>query len=292
MIQANLFVRLLYGVAVLPFLFTLTAGQDTVSPQREEIVRTKSISRTMKFGPGGNISLIGAPHGSVSVEGWAKNQVSVSAEIEVHGKSEEDAARIAKVTGFYVEEDVTSLRIYSVGPHNKKYLKQVDKKFPKNLRNNRFSINYKIFVPEFSDLRIDGGRGDFELRGIEGAFAINYVESNALLRLVGGSVQVIIGKGNVDVTIAARSWRGRSADIQVADGNIDLRLPKNLNADLSLKILRAGRIANGYTSLEPKPRTEFSDTFMDAIAGSGGAKLSFTIGDGNLTIHDFEKPAR
>jgi len=38
-------------------------------------------------------------------------------------------------------------------------------------------------------------------------------------------------------------------------------------------------------------KTKFTDKDMHAKAGSGGAELSFTIGDGVLKIADFEKPA-
>ena len=39
-------------------------------------------------------------------------------------------------------------------------------------------------------------------------------------------------------------------------------------------------------------RTKFTDKGMTAKAGNGGADLSFTIGDGILTIGDFEKIAK
>jgi hypothetical protein len=266
--------------------------QIPLTPDAFPIVRTKTMTKTAGFGPGGTIVLLGAPKGSVIVEGWNERKVRIEAEIIVRANNEEDAARLAKVTGFYVDEDVTSVRIYSVGPHDKRAVKKIDKKFPKKLRKNPFSISYKIKVPHFSDLQIDGGDGALDLRGVEGVHRINYQKSNAVLHLIGGSVQVTVGTGSVDVTIATRSWRGRDADIQLATGNLNLRLPKNLNADLEARILRTGSITNSYSNLSPKPRTEFSGTFMNAIGGSGGARLAFTVGDGSMNIRDFEKPAQ
>ncbi|MDH3529551.1 MAG: hypothetical protein OEQ28_08300, partial [Acidobacteriota bacterium] len=186
-------------------------------------------------------------------------------------------------------EDVTSVRIYSVGPHDKKAVKKIDKKFPKRLRNNPVFINYRIKVPHFSDLQIDGGKGALRLEGIEGVLRVNYLESDAVLKLIGGSVQVTVGSGTIDVTIQTRSWRGRDADIQLARGVIRLWLPNNLNADLSARILRSGTITNSYKTLVPRRQTEFSETFINAIAGSGGARLAFSVGDGSLEIQDFEK---
>lgn len=282
--------RISWVLSLLAFLPIAALSQTDGSSTAYKIVRTKTMSKTAKFGPGGTISLVGPPVGGISVEGWKKNEVAVEAEIVIHAENEEDAARIAAVTGFVLDEDVVTLKITSVGPHDKKYLKKADKKFPKRLRSNLFEINYKLYVPHYSDLIIDGGKGRLELKEVEGTFRVNYLESDAVLSLVGGNVSVIIGKGSVDVTIAARSWRGRNADVQLSAGEINLRLPKNLNADLVAKVLRTGTINNGYPNLEPKPRTEFSESFMSATAGSGGANLAFTVGDGNLNILDIDKP--
>jgi hypothetical protein len=121
---------------------------------------------------------------------------------------------------------------------------------------------------------------------------INYLESNAKMSLIGGAIQATIGSGEVDVTIATRSWRGQFAEVQVATGNMNLWLPKNLNANLSAEVLRTGKIDNSYKLLKPMRRTKFTEKGMQAIAGNGGAALSFTVGDGNLTIADFETIAK
>ncbi len=280
--------RYLSVLSVIALIPISVLAQAEATSEAYKIVRTKTMSKTARFGPGGTISLVGAPNGGISVEGWEKNEVAVEAEIVVYAENEEDAKRIASVTGFVLNEDIVSLKIHSVGTHNKKYLKKADRKFPKSLRGNPFEINYKLYVPHFSDLQIDGGKGGLKLKDVEGTFRVNYLESDAVLRLVGGNVSIIVGKGSVDVTIATRSWRGRNADVQLAAGDINLRLPKNLNADLFARVLRSGTITNGYASLEPKPRTEFTGSFMSATAGSGGAHLAFTVGEGNLNILDSE----
>ncbi|MGI8669934.1 MAG: hypothetical protein ACR2J3_08850 [Aridibacter sp.] len=256
------------------------------------IKRTKFKTETLKFGSGGTISVVGAPNGAIRIEGWNENKVEISAEIEVQAENEEDLAKLAEVCGFVIDESMLSLRIISVGTNDKKHLKEIDKNFPKKLRGMPYKVNYKIKVPVFSDLEIDGGKGDFILSNVEGTMRIKYLESNAKLELIGGTVQATIGLGDVDVTIAARSWRGRFAEIQVARGNLNVWLPNNLDANLTAKVLRTGKIENSYELLEPVERTKFTDNVMLAKAGNGGANLSFTVGDGMLKIDDFEKPAK
>lgn len=272
--------------------FSILAFAQDSNTTTKLLKRTQFKSNTVKFGSGGTVSIVGSPVGSVQIEGWSKNEVEINAEIEVQAETEADLARLAEVTGFAVDESMLHLRIISVGTHDRKYLKSVDKKFPKKLREMPYKVDYKIKVPYFTDLEIDGGRGDLNLSTVEGTMQIKYLESNAKLNLIGGTVMATIGSGDVDVTISTRSWRGRFAEIQVARGNLNVRLPNNLNANLTAEVLRTGKIENTYNLLEPMERTKFTPTSMDAKAGNGGAKLSFTVGDGNINIKDFEKPAK
>lgn len=285
------FSKLIVLIFFLTSFSILAFAQDSKATTKL-IKRTQFKSNTVKFGSGGTVSIVGSPVGSIQIEGWKKNEVEISAEIEVQAETEEDLARLAEVTGFTVDESMLHLRIISVGTHDKKYLKSVDKKFPKKLREMPYKVNYKIKVPYFTDLEIDGGRGDLNLSTIEGTMQIKYLESNAKLNLIGGTVMATIGSGDVDVTIAARSWRGRFAEIQVARGNLNVWLPNNLSANLTAKVLRTGVIDNSYKLLEPLDQTKFTNTSMLAKAGNGGAELSFTVGDGNIKIESFEKPAQ
>lgn len=253
---------------------------------------TKFKTETIEFGSGGTISIIGAPEGSIEIEGWNKAEVEITAEIEVQAANEEDLKLLASVSGFMIEDSMSHISISSVGSHDKKYLKSVNKKFPKRLRDTPFKINYKIKVPSYSDLEIDGGRGDLTLSMVEGTMRIKYLESNANLSLIGGTVQATIGAGDVNVTIASRSWRGRFAEIQVAKGSLNVWLPQNLNANFSAKVLRTGKIDNSYDSLKPTRKSPFTDTEITAKAGNGGAELSFTVGDGMLKIGGSEKIAK
>ncbi|NNF00846.1 MAG: DUF4097 family beta strand repeat protein [Pyrinomonadaceae bacterium] len=273
-------------------IFSLNLFAQKQSKTAKLIKRTKHVTESVEFGSGGTISITGAPLGSVQVEGWNKSEVEITAEIIVQAANEADLEKLAAVCGFSVDDSgMTHLRITSVGTHDKKYLKRVAKKFPKRLRGAPFTVNYKIKTPVFSDLVIDGGHGDLNISSVEGTMRISYVKSNAKLNLRGGTVQATIGSGDVDVTVATRSWRGRFAEIKVLQGSLNVWLPQNLHANLTASVLRNGKIDNSYKLLKPMRKTKFTEKDMRAKAGNGGAQLSFTIGDGILKIADFEKPA-
>ncbi len=266
---------------------SLTVASFAQTPKL--IKRTTYKTETVELGAGGTFSITGAPNGSISVEGWQKNAVEISAEIEMQAPTEADLAELAKVSGYAVDEDFVHVRITSVGTYDKEYMKRTAKKFPKNLLTMPLKIDYKIKVPMYCDVEIDGGKGDLLFSKVEGALKINYLDVNAKLNLVGGSIVATFGSGTVDVIIPNRSWRGRSADVQIANGTMNVQMPLNLNANLDLKVLRTGKIENNLTNLKPRDRTKFTDQTMIAKAGSGGAALSFTVGEGSLKLLETEK---
>ena len=277
----------LYGL----FQFTVVFVSLTVvsfAQTNQLIKRTTYKTETVEFGVGGTVSIIGAPAGSIVVEGWQRNAVEISAEVEMQAATEADLAELARVNGFVIDDSFGHIRITSVGTHDKNYMKRVAKKFPRNLLGLPFKIDYVIKVPAYTDLQIDGGKGDLTLSNVEGTTRINFLESNAKLNLIGGSVAATFGNGEVEVVIPNRKWRGRSADIQLANGTMNVQLPLNLNANLDARVLRTGQIENTLTNLKPRDHTKFTEKSISANAGSG-VFLSFTVGDGTLKLVETEK---
>ena len=278
----------LFSFIVLGLIFlslNLICNAQTNELRRRTIFKTE----TAKFGAGGTISIVGAPNGSIEIEGWQRNEIEVSAEIEMRAESEEDLATLAAVSNFVLEIDFGHARIESFGNYNKDYLKRFAKNFPKRLRDAPLKIDYKIKVPVYCDLEIDGGRGDFNLSKVEGTMQIKYLETNAKLELLGGTIQANFGKGDVDVQIPKNNWRGRSVEIQLINGNMNIELSQNLSAEINAKVLRKGQIENSLKTLQPREKAKFTDKQIIATTGNGGANLSFTIGDGNLKLTEINQ---
>jgi hypothetical protein len=260
----------------------------TFAQTKPLLTRTTYKTENIDFGAGGTLSVVGAPHGSITIEGWQKNEVEITADIEVQAETEADLALLAQVNTFVLDESFGHITIQSVGAYDKKYLKNVAKKLPKNLLAMPFRIDYKIKVPVYCDLEINGGNGDLNLSNVEGTMRINVLETNAKLNLIGGTIIATFGSGTVDVMIPTRGWRGRSADIQLASGTMNVSLPANLSAEIDAKVLRNGQIENSYKTLKPRDRTKFTTKLIAAKTGNGGAGLSFTVGDGTLKLSGIE----
>lgn len=272
-------------------MFCASAAIPCLAQTSGLLKRTTYKTDRLEFGVGGTVAIVGAPNGSIRVEGWKQREIEITAEIEVQAPTEADLAKLAAVTGFVLEESLGRTGIISIGTHDKKYMKRAAKKFPKNLLTMPFKIDYVIKVPQYCDLQIDGGKGDLSVSMVEGTMKINYLDSNAKLELVGGGISATFGSGKVDVTIPTRSWRGRFADIQLASGEMQVGLPPSLNAEVDATILRTGKIENGYAEFKPRVRKgEFTDKSIVAKTGTGGISLKFTVGDGTLKLSPLAKP--
>jgi len=262
---------------------TITAAAQTSALLKRTTMKTESVD----FGAGGTVTVTGAPLGSITITGGQSNKVEISAEIEVQAGTEADLALLASVSGYGVETNMGHTTITSVPP-TKQALK--GKKFNKALLAMPFKIDYVIKVPRFTDLEITGGEGDLSISGVDGSMQLKFVKTNARLDLVGGVISATFGDGTVDVTIPDRSWRGRAADIQLANGTMNVQLPLNLNAEVDAKILRTGKIDSAYGAFKPRERDiPFGEKIIMAKAGSGGIALKFTVGDGMLNFTETKK---
>lgn len=272
-----------------PILFSLgimlSTGVCFSANGQQMVKRTTSKVDKFDFGAGGTVSIAGAPIGSIRVTGSSKNEVEVSAEIEIQAPTETDAARLAAVTTFVTDESLGRTGIVSVGTHNKLGDKKLWRKFPKELMGLPFRIDYIVSVPRYCDLQIDAGKGDITVTGVEGTIRVNSTASDTMLSLVGGGFTGTFGTGTVDITMPDRSWRGNAIDVQLGSGTMTVHLPFNLSAELDARVLRSGKIENTIAGLKPRDRnSQFSDRLVIAKAGSGGVAMKFTIGDGTLRL--------
>jgi len=210
--------------------------------------------------------------------------VDITADIELRAATEADLALLSTINSFTLDEDANHIRILTTGTHDKAFMKRVAKKFPKALLNLPWKIDYHIRVPAMCDIELDAGRGPLSLTGVEGAISLKALETEATLTLTGGDVMATIGGGSVKVNLAARSWRGPGALIELARGDLTVELPAGFNADINASVLRSGQVENNYEALVPLERTTFTPQAIKGRAGSGGATLNFRVTDGTLKI--------
>jgi hypothetical protein len=277
-------VRLAIFLVIQLIAINLTLAQDIKSPTPALIKRTATRHETTRFNYGGTVTIIGAPRGSIKIEGWQRNEVELTADLEWQAESEADLALLVPLNNFAFDEDADHLRIMTTGTHDRELMKRAAKNFPKRLLNLPWKIDYQLHVPASADVEIDAGHGPITLSGVEGALRINATESETALTLTGGTVSVTIAAGNVNLSIPVRSWRGGGAEIRIAAGVLNVDLPPGFSGDIDSDVLRTGKIVNTYEGLGTREKPGITERTIRGRAGAGGAYFHFTVGDGVINI--------
>lgn len=275
----------------LSFSFAFSSPNTVAAPQKKvvdpnrplKLVRTVVKHEVRRFAYGGTLTIVGAPAGSIKIEGWPRNEVDISAEIEVRADTEADLDLLATVNGFYVDDDSDHIRVLSIGTHDKAYMKKV-KKFPKALMGLPWKVDYRIRVPVLTDLEINAGRGPISLADLEGNIRLSAAESETNLNLSGGTLNATVAIGKVTLSIPSRSWRRGGVEIRVGSGELNVELPAGFNGDLDADILRIGQIVDSYGGLEVREKPGLTPRIVKGRSGAGGAVLTLTVADGTINI--------
>jgi hypothetical protein len=288
-IRKTILLTAVTAMAVSIFFFNSAPSVKAQKDKKSEpppVMQTRTVFRheSHRLSYGGTVTILGPPSSSIIIEGWERNEVDISANLEWRAGSAADLDLLATVNNFAVDADTNHIRIITNGTHDKKYMKQVAKNFPKALLGLPWKIDFHVKVPMLTDLEIDSGVGPVKLIGVEGAIRLNALQSDADLTLTGGFFRGIIQRGAVNVRIPARSWHGLGASLQLAGGTLDVSLMPGFSGDIDATILRLGEIKNSYPTLSPRERTSANPRLLEGRAGVGGAKLTFTVGDGRIEI--------
>jgi len=254
------------------------------APTAANLKRTINRRATHRLPYGGSVTLVAPPVSSITIEGWSRSEIEIEADIELHAPTEADLDLLAAINNLAVDVDTNHVRILTSGTHDKKYLQRVAKKFPKTLIGLPWKIDFRLKIPALTDVEIDSGIGPIKLNGVEGSIHLNALQSDAEFSLTGGYFSAIIQRGAVKVVIPSRNWRGLGANLQLAGGTLDVILAPGFSGDIDANVLRLGEVKNSYAGLTPREGPANNPRLLLGRAGAGGAKLSFTVGDGTLEI--------
>jgi hypothetical protein len=284
--HTSIFILLFTLATLLPWPLSAqqASKQTTAAPNIQLLTRSTRRRESARLSYGGTVTLIGAPRGSVTVEGWNRSEVEVTADIELKAETEADLDQLAKVNTFVFDEDLNHISILTVGTHDRAYMKKSAKNFPKKLLNLPWRIDFRVRVPANTDLEVSAGYGPLKVSAVEGALRLSATESETGLILTGGTVSTTVTAGNVSLAIPARSWRGAGADIRVATGVLNVDLPAGFSGDIDADVLRNGKIVNTYDALATREKPGITERIVRGRAGAGGAFFKFTVGDGTVNI--------
>src|SRR5713226_572578 len=95
----------------------------TTPPTATLLARSAARHETHRLGYGGTLTVVGAPQGSIVIEGWPRSEIDVTAEIQWQAETEADLDRLATVNSFAFDEDVNHISILTTGTHDKAFMR-------------------------------------------------------------------------------------------------------------------------------------------------------------------------
>jgi len=225
--------------------------------------------QTLSLQAGGYLSLENI-NGDVTIEGWKKNEVSISA--VKRGKSKDlDRIKIEVDVDKYEGKDWIHIAT--------EYLES-DRGFLSFLKSSG-SVDYTIKAPSDAILEdIELVNGNLKVTGITGYLSLGTVNGSITASGMAGNAWVETVNGNLDLSFDKMS-KGQSVDLESVNGSIVLRIPAKANAYVEAETLN-GNVTNEFALTVEKG--EWVGRSMEGLVGSGGARIAIETVNGSIDI--------
>jgi hypothetical protein len=210
--------------------------------------------------PGGRVSVENV-HGSVLVEGWDHAEVEAIVAMRSQGPSDRlDDVEVA------VEVRAGSLAFHTL--------------YPADL-DEPVRVDYRLRVPRQVRLeQLSTLEGNIVVRDVEGAVKARSLHGDIEEVNVAGSVVARALTGNILVSLRRLPDRQFPVKLETLNGNVDLLMPAQANADLELTTV-AGKILGNYAfEVSSVP----GDSTRRARLGEGGVRVELRTVRGNIRV--------
>ena len=267
---------------------------ETWQPFSRNVITTDdTIRRTLRFGQDADRELeIRAINGSIQVIGVDTADVQLEARKRVRARSEADARDAQTAVTLEISEE--SHRITAV-VREQGMSACGERGSPHDWRDHDYEVTFDfvVRVPRGTRLElctINGGEvkveqtnGDFDVRNVNGAIAMNGI---------GGSGRAVTVNGAVDVTF--REAPAAASEFRTVNGDVAVTAPAGLSAELKMKTFNGGLYTDFDVevlprSLDPVRRRDRmsvyrSNDFTRARVGAGGPELTFETLNGDVRL--------
>jgi DUF4097 and DUF4098 domain-containing protein YvlB len=251
--------------SVLVVFSSLLIGTLAFAETKEEPTRTLTLQA------GGYLSLENI-NGDVTIEGWKKNEVSISA--VKRGKSKDlDRIKIEVDVDKYEGKDWIHIET--------EYLAS-DSGLLGFLKNAGGGIvDYTIKAPADATLEdVELVNGNLKVTGITGYLSLGTVNGSINATGIAGNAWIETVNGNLDLSFD-KMGEGQSVDLDSVNGAIALRIPAKASAHVEAETLN-GNITNEFGLTVD--RGEWVGRSMEGVLGSGGARITIETVNGSIDI--------
>ncbi|MDJ0645983.1 MAG: DUF4097 family beta strand repeat-containing protein [Flavobacteriaceae bacterium] len=259
----------------------------------------ETISKELQFKSRSDDNLVVVDNifGSIEVEGYNGSTIKIEAEKSINAYNNRALEQGKKEVGVRVEEIDNYIYVFLDTPYSRFNRETGRFSYHENnsRRNYSYTLDFKIKVPYTTNL---------ELKTVnDGNLVVRNVHANEIVvKNINGPITLdnISGKThanalNRDINISYKTKPLDGSTYESLNGNINIMIKENLNADVSFKTMNGGFYTNLNTA-GMKPLSSL-DTYKKGRGtkyklnskqrfriGNGGAKLSFDLLNGDATI--------
>ncbi len=192
----------------------------------------------------------GRDNGSVTVHGWDKPGIQVTAMIQAHAETEADARDLAK----QVTISTSNGELRADGPDNR--------------RRTSWAVSYEVWVPKHTALELRARNGGISVDAVDSRMELETTNGGLSLSDVAGDVHGTTVNGGVTAELAGDKWSGAGLDLRTSNGGVRLYIPENYSAQLETGTVNGGMDIG----------------FPITVQGSFGRRLTTQLGSGGPTI--------
>jgi len=229
----------------------------------------KEPTQTFPLQAGGYLSLENV-NGDVTIEGWKKNEVSISAVKTGKGK-DLDRIKVSVEVDKYEGKDWIHIET--------EYLESRGG-FLSFLKN-AGSIDYAIKAPSDAILEdVELVNGNLKVTGITGYLSLGTVNGSITATGMASSAWVETVNGNLDLSFD-KMGKGQTVDLESVNGAIVLRMPAKANAQVDAQTLNRNISSEFGLAVE---KGQWVGRSMEGLVGSGGARITIETVNGSIDI--------
>jgi DUF4097 and DUF4098 domain-containing protein YvlB len=260
--------RLATSVVFLGLLTAVSPGAQQGSPDdwcnqegrgndRETVCEVRQFTVPATAG----VLSVSGTNGGISVAGEARGDVQVLAKVTARAATQARAREIASA----VQVSASLDRVESDGP--------------RNLRDEGWSVSYRLAVPRALNLSLQTTNGGISIQDVESNVEFRTTNGGVKLARVDGNVRGGTTNGGLNIELEGPGWQGDGLDVATTNGGVHLAIPEHYSASLDAST------NNGGMNIDvPGGSRDRRSRRVALQLGSGGAPIRVRTSNGGIRV--------
>jgi hypothetical protein len=247
------------------FIWPLTLVAALGSGLRPAYGEQRVWEKRFELPPGGHVSVVNV-QGSVLVEGWDRAEVEATVAMRSEAPTDQlDDVQVA------VEASHGSVALHTL--------------YPSGL-DTPIRVEYRLRVPRQVHLdELSTLDGDIVVHDVEGAMSAHNLHGDIEAINLAGSVTAHALTGNILISLSSLPDPRLPIQIATINGNVDVLLPPQANANLELSTVAGNIVGNYVFQVSSTP----GDSTRRAQVGAGGVRVELRTVRGNIRVGEREE---